>query len=485
MEYEAVSYTWDHSDESLHSIEVHEGTIRSFITISPSLYRLLMDLRYPRNDRILWIDAICIDQHHIGERNHQVQQMATIYGQAYCVLVWLGTSTPEIDLAMTSLSKYQKFCRDMKWMPQDLAIDAKANIRERNLQNQNGPSYSGMVQLFNRPWFRRVWVLQEVRNAQRTSIYCGKHSVSSALFCSAPILFGIDVDPHCQAVLDLMPGSPARSNKQPPSQELLTLLQQFRKAQATVEHDHIYALLGLSPDQKILHVSYEKPISQVISEVVCHTCQFDVAGLPLYSSIFEFQADLDKLQERVLERLAKNGHAATLKNIFREHSDKIFATEKIMIAAAQSEEKVLELMIKQFGQSSITKNVVIAVLQNRALSATPFKLIEGLAEGFMVDNKAWGTLIHQIRNNKRYLGCLNASITDAEVRALRRQLGDGEYIELILRKVNFPASPEELILIAIHLETPAITHLLLCCEGIKKLFGNAQSYTHKGAVSQE
>lgn len=317
MDYEAVSYTWGHSAPSTFHIEVHGAVVKT-LTISPNVYHLLIDLRYPHEDRILWIDAICIDQNpkDTAERNHQVQQMAKIYGQARRVVVWLGTSTHEMDLAMKSLIELQIFYKDMKWMPQDVQIiSAWKSIQKESFQDQNGPIYSGIKQIFDQPWFRRVWILQEVRNAQRASIYCGKHSVSSALFCSAPILFGIDVDPHCQAVLDLMPGSQARLDNQLPHRDFWTLLRQFRKAQATVEHDHIYALLGLAPKEQFLTVSYQRPISEVISEVVSYICRYDVAGLPLYSSISEFQADLDILHERVLERLSRKGYASNWEDV--------------------------------------------------------------------------------------------------------------------------------------------------------------------------
>jgi len=38
----------------------------------------------------LWIDAICIDQHNISERSHQVNIMGQIYTAARQVLIWLG-----------------------------------------------------------------------------------------------------------------------------------------------------------------------------------------------------------------------------------------------------------------------------------------------------------------------------------------------------------------------------------------------------------
>lgn len=40
--------------------------------------------------KYLWINALCIDQENVSERNHQVQFMRTISSQAKCVVVWLG-----------------------------------------------------------------------------------------------------------------------------------------------------------------------------------------------------------------------------------------------------------------------------------------------------------------------------------------------------------------------------------------------------------
>ncbi len=51
---------------------------------------------------VLWIDAICIDQSSIQERNHQVTMMGSIYSQAACVYSWRdgGTATPTGSLTL-------------------------------------------------------------------------------------------------------------------------------------------------------------------------------------------------------------------------------------------------------------------------------------------------------------------------------------------------------------------------------------------------
>jgi hypothetical protein len=75
-EYEALSYTWGSSGSDV-KIEV-DGQV---ISVRPNLAYALAALR-DSEPRILWVDALCIDQHNIEERNHQVGQMGEIYRQA-------------------------------------------------------------------------------------------------------------------------------------------------------------------------------------------------------------------------------------------------------------------------------------------------------------------------------------------------------------------------------------------------------------------
>ncbi|GAW16555.1 hypothetical protein ANO14919_059860 [Xylariales sp. No.14919] len=338
MDYEAVSYTWGTITSSIFIIQIHGDTIKQ-LSIGPNLYHLLLDLRYPVEDRMLWIDAICINQgtQDTSERNHQVQQMAEIYREARRVLVWLGPPTPEMNIAMVSLIERQTLHTGMKRK----AIELRASGIWEGIQSNEGrdpdnPICLGIRQILDRPWFRRIWILQEVGNARAALIHCGKKAVSSAIFSSAPSLFNVEVDSHCRAVLDLMPGSQARSTMGGPHRDLRTLIRSFRKAQATLEHDRIYALLGLcSEEDKSLRVSYEKPISTVISEVVSHICGFGVISTlgSLYRSIPQFQADIDRLEETVLMALACKKRTRDLRSIFERQGVNITVTENIIIAA--------------------------------------------------------------------------------------------------------------------------------------------------------
>lgn len=58
-------------------------------------------LRKPGQKRILWIDALYIDQNNNKERRHQMAQMSKIYAQAQSVRVWLGLDHREGKIAAT------------------------------------------------------------------------------------------------------------------------------------------------------------------------------------------------------------------------------------------------------------------------------------------------------------------------------------------------------------------------------------------------
>jgi hypothetical protein len=60
------------------------------LNITTNLFDALKRLRLPDADRVLWVDAICINQFDLEEKNIQVPLMKDIYSKASVVLIWLG-----------------------------------------------------------------------------------------------------------------------------------------------------------------------------------------------------------------------------------------------------------------------------------------------------------------------------------------------------------------------------------------------------------
>lgn len=83
--YEAVSYVW--GPPVMTSSIMCDGIE---VRVTGTIYSLLRCLRHKEFPRRLWIDALCINQADIEERNVQVSRMKQIYSNASRVLIWLG-----------------------------------------------------------------------------------------------------------------------------------------------------------------------------------------------------------------------------------------------------------------------------------------------------------------------------------------------------------------------------------------------------------
>lgn len=97
-EFEALSYVWGDPGRKL-SILLHNQEFEVTWNLAHALRHLRAAESNILEARTLWIDAICIDQQNINERNQQVRRMDIVYKRAKQVVVWLGNySEPEDEL---------------------------------------------------------------------------------------------------------------------------------------------------------------------------------------------------------------------------------------------------------------------------------------------------------------------------------------------------------------------------------------------------
>jgi hypothetical protein len=105
--YEALSYAWvDKARDKPLRLEGQE------FNVTLSAWSALKALRCNDRLRILWIDAICINQDDLEKRAAQVKLMGTIYRQASSVRVWLGPlgSDDGIDGDNYGIENLQAIC---------------------------------------------------------------------------------------------------------------------------------------------------------------------------------------------------------------------------------------------------------------------------------------------------------------------------------------------------------------------------------------
>jgi Heterokaryon incompatibility protein (HET) len=241
--FEALSYTWGDPTEK-HTISC-EGKL---IQVTRNLWQALHRLRLPDTPRTFWIDAICINQGDIEERTSQVLLMDTIYWEAYIVVAWLGEATQDSPAAFELMRRIYAIADTT---PQsDLAKPLPESDLEANgLPNKYSSDWKALDAIFWRPWFTRIWIVQEITVAKRAAVLCGEDSIlwpnlvvvaNYIYWRSVNVLTGVDPT-------RVMPLHQLRYWS-PPGEEmsLLTLLIGFRRSLSTNPVDKVYALLGLA-----------------------------------------------------------------------------------------------------------------------------------------------------------------------------------------------------------------------------------------------
>ena len=101
VRYEALSYSWGEFESGKPIYDRNITCDGADLPATRSAFEALRRLRYRDRFRRLWIDAMCINQLNVNERNHQVRQMARIFRSARRVYVWVGEDSDTEDGKVT------------------------------------------------------------------------------------------------------------------------------------------------------------------------------------------------------------------------------------------------------------------------------------------------------------------------------------------------------------------------------------------------
>ncbi|KAK1757849.1 heterokaryon incompatibility protein-domain-containing protein [Echria macrotheca] len=169
--YDAISYVWGDPNDRIE-IKCDGGSMH----ITANLASALLALRSRDTSRRLWADAICINQSDILEKNHQVRHMGNVYEIARKVIVWLG---PDINkVAQPCFDVIQQMNRYLgSLLPKD--FNDLTRVPFINLPSHFSKSSisSLLANLLLLPWFKRVWVVQEVAVAKVCDLVWGEHEL--------------------------------------------------------------------------------------------------------------------------------------------------------------------------------------------------------------------------------------------------------------------------------------------------------------------
>lgn len=266
-QYEALSYCWGNCAEQ-SSIYVDN---RNFV-VTLSLWDALRSLRSEKSPRIMWIDSICINQQDFRERGNQVMMMRNIYQQAEQVVVWLGSETKSTGDFLEFLNR-----NEADILQESELLTYKSQEIFRNIWAALSSD------LLARPYWRRLWIHQEIALACHIGVVCGGSCVDwnlltatakfviryLASFESLNQITAKVTEVETSRLLQLLELDQLRIRRHASVAEAASIQElavRFQKFQTTDPRDKIFALFGLSDHEKYLVPDYQKTASQVYFE---------------------------------------------------------------------------------------------------------------------------------------------------------------------------------------------------------------------------
>jgi hypothetical protein len=262
--YEALSYVWgsDHSPEPLFCDD-------GFLNITLNLDQALRYLRHVAKRRLIWVDAICINQRDLDERARQVEYMRLVYQHASCVIIWLGPGDDqtraafqfarELDELSSDMIQNQVQSRVRRLTRQDMA-DEKKDIHEveESICYGRPEDTEALFKLFSFAHFERVWCIQEACAARKCICKSGDdeedirtflHHVKLLIRLKGP---GNDFGTlHLWELIRRKKHIGYVNDELEPRTSLgpiLNLLQIIRDFKSTDPRDRIFALLGIADE---------------------------------------------------------------------------------------------------------------------------------------------------------------------------------------------------------------------------------------------
>jgi hypothetical protein len=287
--YFALSYVWGDPDP------VCEITINGApAKIARSLHEALSSIRDNTDFRIIWADAICINQNDNIEKSWQVQQMTSIYKYADTVIAWLGPSSGDSDLAMSTLQAVNRLLKKESFRKAKRYEDPSA-YAQRQLQQtldkflmKRSTEFKAITKVWKRPYWTRVWIIQEIAISRKTLFLCGSYQsedVEVALLAVSEFAsYTVWTDNDPPKLLSM--GEIYLINRQPEFMKITDMAQQLQNHclyqllfychggshgyRAFNPRDYVYAILGLAADQRSLGIviDYEKSTELVYNDVV-------------------------------------------------------------------------------------------------------------------------------------------------------------------------------------------------------------------------
>lgn len=289
--YHALSYTWGSSGdpESILCDNIK-------MNVTKNLHSSLIQFRHNNETRIMWIDAVCINQNNKDEKTEQIRLMKEIYSLAERVWIWLGCEQVGDAEGLAVLLKLERFIRwyrgELDNLPphppgKSLPLHIPKVAARFHAMGVSRQDWSCLNKFFQRAWFTRAWVIQEAvkaaDNPLPTLVVCGRlelpwnklaYTAEGILSLGLFFIYGSGslqgLGYHAVGMIESL----RRNRKKSVPDTLLTLLNSTRETRATDPRDKIFALYGLvhqrEGDHPLLLPSYNKSCAQVYTDAAIY-----------------------------------------------------------------------------------------------------------------------------------------------------------------------------------------------------------------------
>ena len=281
----ALSYAWGGEDLT-DTIFCNGHTVR----ITKNLHSALRRLRLPEAPLSLWCDALCIkqgnDQASLLERSEQIPLMDRIFSMAIRVVIDLGEDDGTLGQAVEGINAILRTPQD-KRARCHLEAEPQTFLK---LPEFAHPMWQALGYFMSRPWFQRIWCVQEAVLARDIRAIFGTHSITFEQLVTVASVYRI-VSQSAARTYQTRTWDYLKWARPTIATECLVATYQKRKARASVVESHseslcdliistmsqhstdrrdrVYALYGMVGPQiaSDLPVSYSESVSQLSRRV--------------------------------------------------------------------------------------------------------------------------------------------------------------------------------------------------------------------------
>lgn len=187
--YVALSYTWG------DPLPTKSATIRrQSVRLRYNCWHALWQARSQYPNSLIWADRLCIDQRNLEEKSIQVRMMGSIFADADLVVACIGphfddspfacrviqcleatnsvemSSTTEHKLYVSATPAYP--CPDERRLP--FQRKWRIVVKDFGSMDRLGRAMDGLGW---RSFWKRLWIVQEIRLARRLEILCGDSKI--------------------------------------------------------------------------------------------------------------------------------------------------------------------------------------------------------------------------------------------------------------------------------------------------------------------